>query len=415
MSRFLSRFTAISLKTYSTNQMATKRKASAKKQANRADNEENRVLQWVKSEPPRAIEMGTLLSVLTEGWDWSKAIGVSSDTSNGQRHFKEVPINSPIKINTSKGRLYGEFFGEDESPVACILEGFEYPPGKPVVCKEGPKGVAIIEGKGSFIVQQARIKDPNGPTSLLKSGKLAKPVVIGSTTYQFAAFSLSWNAIKSNFCLRVVCFANELPDRILPIEKDRLNYFCIWLNQWWGKHFDEIVQKKRDEKKKLMAECYNPEGIDPWENQCEVLRNLMVEDYPKLFAAWEMLKNAKTEHAREDARQKARLAFIAEWKAVTGTPPSWVDDRGFSQDDDFIELLFNATKKNPGSKSGADKWWLAINWTGKKLLIMKPKQLAECYFQETGQNVSGDTLARYSRDIGLKNMRKQGPTGVRNK
>ena len=372
-------------------------------------------MQWVKSEPPRAIEMGTLLSVLTEGWDWSKAIGVSSDTSNGQRHFKEVSINSPIKINTSKGRLYGEFFGEDESPVACILEGFEYPPGKPVVSKEGPKGVAIIEGKGSFIVQQARIKDPNGPTSLLKSGKLAKPVVIGSTAYQFAAFSLSWNAIKSNFCLRVVCFANELPDRILPTEKDRLNYFCIWLHQWWGEHFDEIVQKKRDEKKQLMAECYNPEGIDPWENQCEVLRNLMVEDYPKLFAAWEMLKNAKTEHAREDARQKARLAFIAEWKAVTGTPPSWMDDRGFSQDDDFIELLFNATKKNPGSKSGADKWWLAINWTGKKLLIMKPKQLAECYFQETGQNVSGDTLARYSRDIGLKNMRKQGPTGVRNK
>ena len=220
--------------------------------------------------------MGTLLSVLTKGWDWSKAIGVNSDTSNGQKHFKEVPINSPIKINTSKGRLYGEFFGEDESPVACILEGFEYPPGKPVVCKEGPKGVAIIEGKGSFIVQQARIKDPNGPTSLLKSGKLAKPVVIGSTAYQFAAFSLSWNAIQSNFGLRVVCFANELPDRILPTEKDRLNYFCIWLNQWWGEHFDEIVQKKRDEKKQLMAECYNPEGIDPWENQCEVLMKLMV-------------------------------------------------------------------------------------------------------------------------------------------
>ena len=95
--------------------MATKRKASAKKQANRADNEENRVLQWVKSEPPRAIELGTLLSVLTKGWDWSKAIAVITDTSNGQKHFKEVPINSPIKINTSKGRLYGEFFGEDVS------------------------------------------------------------------------------------------------------------------------------------------------------------------------------------------------------------------------------------------------------------------------------------------------------------
>ena len=165
MSRFLSIFTAISLKTYSTNQMTKKRKTSAKKQANSADNEESRVLRWVKSEPPKAIELGTLLSVLTKGWDWSKAIGGISDTSKGQKHFKEVPINSPIKINTSKGRLYGEFFGEDESPVACILERFEYPPGKSVVCKEGPEGDAIIEGKGSFIVQQARIKDPNGPTS----------------------------------------------------------------------------------------------------------------------------------------------------------------------------------------------------------------------------------------------------------
>jgi len=70
--------------------MATKRKASAKKQANRADNEENRVLQWVKSEPPRAIELGTLLSVLTKGWDWSKAIAVITDTSNGQKHFKRL-------------------------------------------------------------------------------------------------------------------------------------------------------------------------------------------------------------------------------------------------------------------------------------------------------------------------------------
>ena len=83
MSRFLSGFTVIALKNYSTNQMATKRKALAKKQANSADNEENRVLQWVKSETARAIEMETLLSVLTEGWDWSKAIGVNSDTSNG--------------------------------------------------------------------------------------------------------------------------------------------------------------------------------------------------------------------------------------------------------------------------------------------------------------------------------------------
>ena len=84
--------------------MATKRKAPAKKQANSADNEENRVLQWVKSEPPKAIELGTLLSVLTKGWDWSKAIEGITDTSKGQKHFKEAPINSPIKINTSFGR-----------------------------------------------------------------------------------------------------------------------------------------------------------------------------------------------------------------------------------------------------------------------------------------------------------------------
>ena len=383
MSRFLSRFTAISLKTYSTNQMATKRKASAKKQANRADNEENRVLQWVKSEPPRAIEMGTLLSVLTEGWDWSKAIGVNSDTSNGQKHFKEVPINSPIKINTSKGRLYGEFFGEEESPVACILEGFEYPPGKPVVCKEGPKGVAIIEGKGSFIVQQARIKDPNGPTSLLKSGKLAKPVVIGSTAYQFAAFSLSWNAIQSNFGLWVVCFANELPNRILPTEKDRLNYFCIWLNQWWGEHFDEIVQKKRDEKKQLMAECYNPEGIDPWENQCVVLRNLTAKDYPKLFAAWGKRKFAKSEEEKKGVLQEIRLAHIVDETAITGKRPSIAFEEELWRNDTLIDAfilkLAQSMKGKVGSKTNSKKWWLAINWTEKKLFKMNDKQLAKCF------------------------------------
>ena len=124
-----------------------------------------------------------------------------------------------------------------------------------------------------------------------------------------------------------------------------------------------------------------------------------------------MQKNAKTEHTREDARQQARLAFIAEWKAVTGTPPSWVDDRGFSKDDVLIKYLYEATEGDGCSKTGKIKWWLANNWIGKKLFIMKPKQLAECYLRETGQDVIGETLARYSRDMGLKNMRKQGPAG----
>jgi hypothetical protein len=409
MSRFLSRFNAISLNTYSINQMATKRKASAKKQANRADNEENRVLQWVKSEPPRAIELGTLLSVLTKGWDWSKAIAVITDTSNGQKHFKQVPINSPIKINTSKGRLYGEFFEEDESPVACILEGFEYPPGKS--SKDGPRGGGVIEGIGPFFSLQARIHDPNEPTALLKAGKLAKPVVIRSTAYQFAAFYVLWNAVQSNFSLPIVCFANELPDRILPPQKDWLKCFCIWLNQWWDEHLNEIEKKKDDERKQLEVECYNPENIDLWENQCEVLMKLMAKDFPNLFPAWEKLKSAKKEPSRKDAGEEVRLAFIVDWKAVTGKPPSWVDDHGFSKDDVFIKHLYEATKGDGHSKTGKIKWWLANNWIGKKLFIMKPKQLAECYFQETGQRVTGETLARYSRAMGLKNMSKQGPAG----
>jgi hypothetical protein len=409
MSRFLSRFNAISLNTYSINQMATKRKASAKKQANRADNEENRVLQWVKSEPPRAIELGTLLSVLTKGWDWSKAIAVITDTSNGQKHFKQVPINSPIKINTSKGRLYGEFFEEDESPVACILEGFEYPPEKP--SKDGPSGFGVIEGKGPFFTLQARIHDPNEPTALLKAGKLAKTVVIGSTAYQYAAITLTKKASGSEFYTGNVCFANELPDRILPTQKDRFKCFCIWLNQWWGKHVDEIIKNNHDKRKQLEGECYNPEGIDLWEKQCEALMKLVAKDFPNLFAAWEKLKSAKKEPSRKDAGEEVRLAFIVDWKAVTGKPPSWVDDHGFSKDDVFIKHLYEATKGDGHSKTGKIKWWLANNWIGKKLFIMKPKQLAECYFQETGQRVTGETLARYSRAMGLKNMSKQGPAG----
>jgi len=390
MSRFLSIFTAISLKTYSTDQMAAKRKASTKTLPSQARGNENPFGLLVECAPIKSIELESSLAALTVGWDWGEGISVN--------------------LNTSEGRLNLEFLSDEGTPVACILEGFTFYENCPAK-SGGPEGIMMAESKKPEVCSNVQ---RGFGERLIKSGKLTKPLVMGSTAFQYAAFILR-KVSNSAFRQPVVCFAVEIPQLKSPTDESPLWRFAFWLDQWWDKHVKGIVKKKDDERKQLMAECYNPEGIDPWENQCEVLRNLMAEDYPKLFAAWEMLKNAKTEHAREDARQKARLAFIAEWKAVTGTPPSWVDDRGFSQDDDFIELLFNATKKNPGSKSGADKWWLAINWTGKKLLIMKPKQLAECYFQETGQNVSGDTLARYSRDIGLKNMRKQGPTGVRNK
>ena len=393
--------------------MATKRKASAKKQANRADNEENRVLQWVKSEPPRAIELGTLLSVLTKGWDWSKAIAVITDTSNGQKHFKQVPINSPIKINTSKGRLYGEFFGEDESPVACILEWFEYPPEKP--SKDGPREFGVIEGKGPIFVQQARIHDPNEPTALLKAGKLAKPVVIGSTAYQYAAIIPTKGASGSEFRMGSVCFANELPNRILPTQKDRFKCFCIWLNQWWDEHLNEIEKKKHDKRKQLKAKCYNPEGIDPWENQCEVLRELMAKDYPNVFAAWDKRKFAKTEEAKKVVLQEIRLAFIVDWTTVTGKRPSMADEAELWRIDDFIIKLAKTIKRKVGSKLNAKTWWLAKNWTEKELVIMEPEQLAECYSHETGQKGRGDSLARLAHRIGLVNMVKQGPKGPRKK
>ena len=289
--------------------------------------------------------------------------------------------------------------------MACILEGFEYYEKCPAK-SDGPRGVIMVEGKAPQFFEK---KEKS--LGIDKAGKLAKPVVIGSTAYQYAAIILTKGGSGSEFRMGIVCFAIELPDRILPTQKDRFKCFCIWLNQWWDKHVEEIVKKKDDERKQLEVECYNPENIDLWENQREVLRGLMAKDYPKLFAEWEIQKNAKTEHTREDARQKARLAFIAEWKAVTGTLPSWVDDRGFSKDDVLIKYLYEATEGDGCSKTGKIKWWLANNWIGKKLFIMKPKQLADCYLRETVQEIMGETLARYSRDMGLKNMRKQGPGG----
>ena len=173
------------------------------------------------------------------------------------------------------------------------------------------------------------------------------------------------------------------------------------------------MQKKRDEKKQLMAECYNPEGIDPWENQCVVLRNLTAKDYPKLFAAWGKRKFAKSEKKKKEVLQEIQLAYIVDRTAITGKRPSIAFEEELWRNDNLIDAfilkLAQSMKGKVGSKTNSKKWWLAINWTEKKLFKMNDKQLAKCFKKEVNQTASGHDLRENARRIGLIFLLKRGP------
>jgi len=367
--------------------MPSKRKTSAKTLPSQVRGNDNPFGLLVECAPIKSIELDSSLAVLTEGWDWGEGITVN--------------------LNTSKARLNLEFLNDEGTSLACILEGFEYFEKFPAK-SDGPRGVMMVEGKTPMFFEK---KEKS--LGIDKAGKLVKPVVIGSTAYQYAAIILTKGVSDSEFRMGIVCFAIKLPDRILPTQKDRFKCFCIWLNQWWDKHVVGIVKKKDDERKQLMVECYNPEGIDPWKNQRTVLRNLMAEDYPKLFAAWGKRKFAKSEEDKKRGLQEIKLAYIVDQTAITGKRPSIaVEEELWGNDtliDDFILKLAQSMKGKVGSKTNSKKWWLAINWTEKKLFKMNDKQLAKCFKREVNQTASGHDLRENARRVGLIFLLKRGP------
>ena len=388
MSRFFSTFTAISLKTRSTDQMAAKRKASTKTLPSQARGNENPFGLLVECAPIKSIELESSLASLTEGWDWGEGISVN--------------------LNTSEGRLNLEFLSDEGTPVACILEGFTFYENCPAK-SGGPEGIMMAESKKPEVCSNVQ---RGFGERLIKSGKLTKPLVMGSTAFQYAAFILR-KVSNSAFRQPVVCFAVEIPQLKSPTDESPLWRFAFWLDQWWDKHVKGIVKKKDDERKQLMAECYNPEGIDPWENQCEVLRNLTAKDYPKLFAAWGKRKFAKSEEEKKEVLQEIRLAYIIDETAITGKRPSIAFEEELWRNDTLIDAfilkLAQSMKGKVGSKTNSKKWWLAINWTEKKLFKMNDKQLAKCFKKEVNQTASGHDLRENARRIGLIFLLKRGP------
>jgi hypothetical protein len=366
--------------------MPSKRKTSAKTLPSQVRGNDNPFGLLVECAPIKPIELDSSLAVLTEGWDWGEGITVN--------------------LNTSKARLNLEFLNDGGTSEACILEGFEYYEKCPAK-SDGPRGAIMVEGKAPQFFEK---KEKS--LGIDKAGKLAKPVVIGSTAYQYAAIILTKGGSGSEFRMGIVCFAIELPDRILPTQKDRFKCFCIWLNQWWDKHVEGIVKQKDDERKQLMVECYNPEGIDPWKNQRAVLRNLTAKDYPNLFAAWGKRKFAKSEEEKKRGLQEIKLAYIVDRTAITGKRPLIAVEEelwGNHNLDTFILKLAQSMKGKVGSKINSKKWWLAINWTEKKLFRMNDKQLAKCFIKEVNQTATGHDLRESARRSGLIFLLKRGP------
>ena len=188
-----------------------------------------------------------------------------------------------------------------------------------------------------------------------------------------------------------------------------LETFVAWFYRWWDWHVLQMAQINLQRKNDLLEKAHQGDTyIDPWINQADVLRELTKKDFPKLFSTWKEYKTAVTENQKQAVKDKARFAFIAEWKRVTGKTPTFIDDSRLATDEDAVNYLHAAQSSITGSKTNNTVWWLAINWTKCELFLKNAKGILKSYQRETGNKTTEYSLRKAVERAGLRPLIRRG-------
>ena len=232
---------------------------------------------------------------------------------------------------------------------------------------------------------------------------------IKANLFQYGAFIFRTDKLTNELKVSLACLAQSSLFLRITNKTKSLETFGAWFYGWWDWHVEQRAQINLQRKNELLEKAHQGDTyIDPWINQVEVLTKLKKKDFPKLFVTWEALKKSKSQKCDSEIKKKARFAFIAEWRALTGKTPKWIDQSELTFDEKAVAYLCRAHSRKAGSKSNALTWWLAINWTKYELFLKNPKELAECYFEKTGVKISSSAIkqARYLAE--LKSRLKRG-------
>ena len=300
---------------------------------------------------------------------------------------------------------YGFFKNRNKNINGCIIHNLQYTDTEPIVLKNAPSGLAIVESIGpSFIVSVHESKQ-----TPLVSFKFSRSVKLESHSFQYGVFVLRKDLPTGRLSITLGCLLKTPLFKSLSNPSKPFESICSWFFKWWEWHVNGIAAAIHQRKTDLLGKGHQGDTkVDPWRNQVDALMGLTKKDYPKLFALWAKYKQAKTANQKKKIRDAARHAFIAEWKKITGETPKFIDDHGLIHDEAAFTYLSDVSSRKVGSASNQVTWWLAINWTKLELFLMNDEQLAECYFKHTGIKKSPSLMLKYRSLAGLKSLLKRG-------
>lgn len=144
--------------------------------------------------------------------------------------------------------------------------------------------------------------------------------------------------------------------------------------------------------------------MDHYQNQREVMLQLLAKTWPKFADAKRGLDLATTEAEKARCRDRVRRAYVADHKKLCGACPDGVTDKEFREwldDESFAEWWSDAYKKIPNPISRM-KWELAHGWIKKGYYGMHLTELEKAFRENTGEtNAQGEALRKCAERLGL--------------
>ena len=324
---------------------------------------------------------------------------------------ENIPVEAKSFFDKNKFHLpdcsfaHGFFKNRNKNINGCIIHNFEYTDTEPVVLKNAPTGLAIVDSIGpSFIIS---VRESKRTPAI--SFKFSKSVRLESNSFQYGIFVLRKDIPTGKLrislgCLLKTALFKRLSDPSKPFES-----ICNWFFKWWEWHVKSIASTNQQNKIHSLGKGHQGDNtVDPWRDQIDAIKSLTKKDYPKLFILWAKCKKDNTSNRKINIQDAIRFAFIAEWKKITGETPKFIDEHGLIHDEAALTYLSDVSSRKAGSASNKVTWWLAINWTKLELFLMDSEQLAECYFRHAGIKKSPSFMRKYRALAGLKSLKKTG-------
>jgi hypothetical protein len=146
--------------------------------------------------------------------------------------------------------------------------------------------------------------------------------------------------------------------------------------------------------------------VDHYKNQQKVLDALMRKEWPRLFAATDKLKLAKSESERVEGKKQVWLAYIADYKSLYNTHPELREDEttDLYRDEDYLRLMAEIRNSRRGNVDKRD-WQLAHGWITKNYYRMSETELEAAFNRDwLGAPQTGASLRKRAErmaDIGL--------------